>query len=108
MDYMHVAVLLVTLTQIIVVGAYVYLSYQLRRTHKSLRLTHEEMDAAYSLVTLLVQCAKEQELKIALLLKMHDIEIEGFEVATSPEEAISKIFESMGESADDLKPEDFN
>lgn len=108
MDYIHWAVLLVTLTQIIITSAYVWLDSRLRRMHKSLRLTHEEMDAAYRVVTLLVQRAKEQNLKLALLLNLQGVEVEGFEVATSPEEAISKIFESMGETADDLKPEDFN
>ena len=101
MDYIHWAVLLVTLTQIIVVSAYVYLSNRLR-------LTHKEIDAAYSLVTLLVNRVKEQDLKLGLLLKMQGVEIEGFEVVSSPEEAISMIFESMGETADDLKPEDFS
>lgn len=101
MDYIHWAVLLVTLTQIIIVSAYVWISHRLR-------LTHKELDAAYKVVKLIVANIKEQDLQIALLLKLQGIEIEGYEVTTSPEEAIAKIFESMGETADDLKPEDFN
>ncbi len=101
MDYMHVAVLLVVLTQIIMVGAYAYLSHRLH-------LTHKEMDAMYRVVTLLVNRTKEQDLKLALLLTMQDVEIEGFEILTSGEEAIARIFESLGESAEGLSPEDFN
>lgn len=101
MDYMHVAVLLVALTQIALVGAYAYLSHQLH-------LTHKEMDAAYAVVKLLVNRVKEQDLKLGLLLNIQGVEIEGFEILTSGEEAISRIFESMGESAEGLSPEDFN
>lgn len=108
MDYIHWAVLLVTLTQIIIVSAYVWLDSRLRRTQKEMDTAYEAYELLLKTYRLTYQHVREQDLKVALLLRMQGIEIEGFEVATSPEDAISMIFESMGESADDLKPEDFN